>query len=125
MRSTARRAGLVLSGLVFAGAGLIVGAPEAYAGTDESIVTERGSVAWFHDGDEVVACDAKADGLSIEANYRLRGQTGVGRVLHAAGAGNCESVTWDKNEGDTVEIRMCYRDDFVILECSGWQAALA
>jgi hypothetical protein len=125
MQSTARRAALLFTGLVCAGAGLVAGAPQAAAGTDESIVTERGSVSWFHDGDKVLACDANEDGLSIEANYRLAGDTGTGRVLHAAGAGKCESATWDKNEGDTVEIRMCYRDDFVITECSDWQRAEA
>jgi hypothetical protein len=82
-------------------------------------------VSWFHDGDEVVVCDAKADGLSIEANYRLAGETTPGRVLHAAGAGNCDSATWDKNEGANIEIRICYRDGVIITECSGWQAAEA
>jgi hypothetical protein len=125
MKFTARRAKFLFTGLVVAGAGAVVGAPVAGAGSDESIVTERGSVAWFHDGDKVVACDAKEDGLSIEANYRLEGTTTPGRVLHAAGAGTCEEVTWDKNEGDTVEIRMCYRDGFVITRCSDYQKAVA
>ena len=54
--------------------------------------------------------NAKADGRSIEANYRLAGDTTTGRVLHAAGAGNCRTVTWDKTEGANVQIRMCYRE---------------
>ena len=125
MPSTARRARLLFTSLVLAGAGVLVGAPEASAGSNETIVTERGSVAWYHDGDKVVACYAKKDGLSIEANYRLAGGTTPGRVLHVAGAGNCDTATWDKSEGANIEIRMCYRDGIVITECSGWQRAEA
>ena len=91
----------------------------------QSVVTARGSVGWFHDGDKVQVCDAKADGLSIEANYRLAGDTTPGRVLHVAGAGNCDSLVWDKTEGANIQIRMCYRDGFVITKCSDWQAAEA
>ncbi len=125
MQSIARRAALTFTGIVVGTTGVLAASSAVLAGSDESIVTERGSVAWFHDGDRVVACDAKADGLSIEANYRLTGTTTPGRVVHAAGAGNCESVTWDKTEGADVEIRMCYRDGFVITTCSDWQAAEA
>lgn len=64
-------------------------------------------------------------GLSIEANYRLAGDTTPGRVLHVAGAGKCDTAIWDTNEGANIELRMCYRDDFVITECSGWQKAEA
>jgi hypothetical protein len=121
----ARRAALAFTGVLMTGAGVLVGAPEASAGANQMITTERGSVAWYHDGDEVVACDAKADGMSIEANYRLVGDTTPGRVLHAAGAGNCETATWDKDEGQDIEIRMCYRDGIVITDCSDWQRAEA
>lgn len=44
MLSTARRATLMFTGLVLAGASVVIGAPEASAGQDQSIVTERGSV---------------------------------------------------------------------------------
>jgi len=78
-----------------------------------------------HDGDQVVACDSNGDGLSIEANYRLAGDTTPGKVLHVAGAGNRDDDTWDKTEGANVEIRMCYRDGIVVTQCSGWQKAEA
>ena len=123
--SIMKRVLMPLAGLGLAVAGALMTATPAWAGVDQSIVTARGSVAWYHDGDKVVACDAKKDGLSIEANYRLSWQDGPGRVLHAAGAGNCKQVTADKNEGDIVEIRMCYRDDIVILDCSDWQRGRA
>ncbi|TCO32748.1 hypothetical protein EV652_104354 [Kribbella steppae] len=125
MRFRARTARFLFAGLLLVGAGAVVGAPTAAAGSNESVVTERGSVAWYHDGDKVVVCDAKADGLSIEANYRLAGGTTPGRVLHVAGAGNCDSKIWDKTEGQNIQIRMCYRDGFVITKCSNWQAAEA
>ena len=125
MQSIKRRAAMALPAIVAGSAGAIVASSAALAGSDESIVTQRGSVAWYHDGDRVVACDALGDGYSIEANYRLVGDTTPGRVVHAAGAGNCESRTWDKTEGADIEIRMCYRDDFVITKCSDWQRAEA
>jgi hypothetical protein len=125
MRTIAQRAGFLLASLVLAGVGTIAGAPAASAGSDETIVTARGSVGWYHNGDRVVACDAKKDGLSIEANYRHEGGTSTGRVLHVAGAGECDSETWNLYEGANIEIRMCYRDDFVITKCSGWQNAEA
>ncbi len=123
--SIMKRALMPMAGAGLAIAGALMTATPAWAGVDQSIVGARGSVAWYHAGDKVVACDAKKDGYSIEANYRLAGQTGPGRVVPAVGAGNCEQVTADKNEGDTVEIRMCYRDDFVILDCSNWQRGKA
>lgn len=95
------------------------------AGQDQDIVTARGSVAWFHDGDLIQACDARRDGISIEANYRLAGDQTPGRVLHVAGAGNCDKRTWDKSEGQSIEIRMCYRDGIIITTCSDWQSAEA
>jgi hypothetical protein len=125
MRTMAQRAGFFLASLVLAGVSNIAGAPAASAGSDETIVTARGSVGWYHNGDRVVACDAKKDGLSIEANYRHEGGTSPGRVLHVAGAGNCDSETWNTYEGANIEIRMCYRDGFVIAKCSGWQNAVA
>ena len=125
MRTIAQRAGFLLAGLVLAGVGDIAGARAAAAGSDESIVTARGSVWWYHDGDRVVVCDAKKDGLSIEANYRHAGDQSPGRVLHVAGAGECDSETWNTYEGANIEIRMCYRDGFVITKCSGWQKAEA
>ena len=82
-------------------------------------------MSWFHDGDKIQVCDAKADGLSIEAGDRLAGASGPGRVLHVAGAGNCDSTTWDKTEGANIQIRMCYRDNIIITTCSGWQNAEA
>ncbi len=125
MRFRARSARFLFAGLLLVGAGMVAGAPTAAAGSNESVVTARGSVGWFHDGDKVQVCDAKADGLSIEANYRLAGDTTPGRVLHVAGAGNCDSLVWDKTEGANIQIRMCYRDGFVITKCSDWQAAEA
>ena len=125
MKSIAPRATLALTSIVVGGTGALAASSAAVAGSDESIVTARGSVAWFHDGDQVVACDAKADGRSIEANYRLAGDTTTGRVLHAAGAGNCRTVTWDKTEGANVQIRMCYRDGIIVTTCSNWQNAEA
>jgi hypothetical protein len=125
MRFRARSARFLFAGLLLVGAGMVVGAPTAAAGSNESVVTSRGSVGWFHDGDTIQVCDAKADGLSIEANYRLAGDTTPGRVLHVAGAGNCDSKVWDKTEGQNIQIRMCYRDGFVITKCSSWQAAEA
>jgi hypothetical protein len=124
MSSITRRAALAFTGLVVGGAGALLGSPAAQAGSDESIVTARGSVAWYHDGDQLVACDAKADGYSIEANYREAGSISTGRVLHAGGgAGSCETRTWDKPEKTDIEIRMCYRDDYIITTCSDWQRA--
>jgi hypothetical protein len=125
MRFRARSARFLFAGLLLVGAGMVAGAPAAAAGSNESVVTARGSVGWFHAGDKVQVCDAKADGLSIEANYRLAGDTTPGRVLHVAGAGNCDSKVWDKTEGANIQIRMCYRDGFVITKCSDWQAAEA
>ena len=126
MQSAARRTALALTAIALGCIGALTGDSAAMAGSDESIVTARGSVAWYHDGDQLVACDAKADGYSIEANYRLAGGTGTGRVLHAGGgAGTCEDRTWDKEEKTDIEIRMCYRDDFVITKCSDWQRAQA
>jgi hypothetical protein len=125
MQSITRHFARALIAIVLGVTGALAASSAAMAGSDESIVTARGSVAWYHDGDQVVACDAKADGYSIEANYRLAGGTGTGRVLHAAGAGTCETRTWDKNENTDIEIRMCYRDDFVITKCSDWQRAEA
>ena len=69
MRFRARSARFLFAGLLLVGAGMVAGAPTAAAGSNESVVTARGSVGWFHDGDKVQVCDAKADGLSIEANY--------------------------------------------------------
>ncbi len=125
MRSTARRVGVVFASLVLAGVSATVAAPTAFAGSDEQIVTSKGSVGWQHSGDKVTVCDAKKDGLSVEVNYRLAGDTTPGRVLHVAGAGNCDSRVWDKTEGADIEIRMCYRDNIVVTECSGWQKAEA
>jgi hypothetical protein len=125
MRTIAQRAGFLLASLVLAGVSGIVGAPAASAGSDETIVTARGSVGWYHDGDKVVACDAKKDGLSIEANYRHAGDQSPGRVLHAAGAGNCDTETWNTYEGANIQIRMCYRDGSIVIKCSGWQNAEA
>ena len=58
-------------------------------------------------------------------NYRLAGDTSPGRVLHVAGAGNCDSATWDKTEGANIQIRMCYRNGPVVTACSNWQTAEA
>lgn len=125
MRFRARNARILTAGLLLVGAGMVVGAPTASAGSNEQVVTARGSVGWYHDGDKLVVCDAKKDGISIEANYRIAGSTSSGRVLHVAGAGNCDSRVWDKAEGTDIEIRMCYRDGIIVTKCSDWQAAEA
>ena len=125
MRSTARGVGVLLSSLVLASAGTVAGATAAYAGSDESITTRTGNVAWYHDGDKIVACDADKDGLSIDAGYRRAGDSGLGYRVNAAGAGNCDSTTWNLPERTPVEIRMCYRQGSVLIECSGWQRASA
>jgi hypothetical protein len=123
--SIMKRALMPMAGAGLAVVGALMTATPASAGVDQSIVTARGSVAWYHDGDIVQVCDAKKDGYSIEANYRLSWQMGPGRVVHVAGAGKCDQVTDDKNEGHTIEIRMCYRDDFIITKCSDWQRGKA
>jgi hypothetical protein len=125
MRFRAQTARSLFAGLLLVGAGAVVAAPTAAAGSNESVVTEKGSVGWYHAGDKIVVCDAKKDGISIEANYRIAGGTTPGRVLHVAGVGNCDSEVWDKTEGQNIEIRMCYRDGIIVTKCSDWQAAEA
>ena len=125
MRSTARRVGVLLSSLVLASVGTIAVATSASAGSNQLITTKSGNVAWYHDGDKILACDADKDGMSIDANYRRGGDSGLGYTVNASGAGNCDSTTWNLEEGRPVEIRMCYRQGGVILECSAWQRGVA
>ena len=123
MHFLARSTAVVFAGLVASIVGAIVWAPAASAGSNESIVTARGSVSFFHSGDKLLACDAKKDGLSIEGHFQFVDSGSPHEILHAAGVGNCDSGVWDTYEGADIEIRMCYRKDFVITKCSGWQRA--
>jgi hypothetical protein len=82
-------------------------------------------VGWYHHGDRVVVCDARKDGLSIEANHRHAGDQGPGRVVHDAGAGNCDTEARDTHEGANIQTGMCYRDGVIVTECSDWQNAEA
>lgn len=125
MRFISREAAVLMFSSVLAVAALGAAAAPASAGSDEFIGTATGNVAWFHDGDQMLVCDTKKDGLSIEGHFRLAGSNGVGKILHAAGDGNCVDKVWDTYEGANIEIEMCYRDDFVITKCSDWQRAEA
>ena len=124
MRFIARGA-VLIAGLVVAFVVALAGAPAASAGSDELIFTPGGEVSWSHDGDKVLVCDGRRDGLSIEGHYRFVGDTYPGHVYDAAGVGDCERATWDTYEGADIEIQLCYRDDFVITKCTNWQRAEA
>lgn len=123
MQLKARPAAVLLTALIAGMVATLAWAPAASAGSDESIVTSRGSVSWFNQGDTTLACDSKKDGLSIEGHVRFVGRNQPSVVLHAAGAGNCDDRVWDTYEGADIEIQLCYRKDFQITKCSAYQRA--
>ncbi|WP_148573989.1 hypothetical protein [Nocardioides caldifontis] len=125
MAAEGRRVAAVFWGSLLAGAGLLLTAPAAHAGSSEAISTSRGTVAWAHSGDKISVSDNKKDGISIEANYRRDTLSAPLGILHVAGVGKSRSRVWDLFEGTDIKIRMCYRDGIVVIKCSDWQKAEA
>ncbi len=123
MHLMARRTAVLFATLIAGIVATLVWAPAASAGSDESIVTSRGSVSWFNVGDKTLTCDSLKDGLSIEGHFRFVGRVNPSRILHAAGAGNCDNGTWDTYEGADIEIQLCYRKGSQITACSDYQRA--
>jgi hypothetical protein len=124
-RFTARRVGVLLSSLAMAGAGIVVGATPASAGSDQVILTLKGSVGWHHAGDKLEVADNKKDGLGIEGWVRNT----VSRIPHSlyvAGAHTSKTRSFSYYpEGTKVQIRMCYRHGAVTTKCSEWVNAEA
>lgn len=124
--STARRVTVLASSFALAAVGTVVtatAASAASAGENEAITTDRGRVAFYHDGDKVYVSDTKKDGMSIMGYYK--GEAGIEHELRASGVGETVYKTYDQREGSKVYIQMCYRDGNVIVKCSKWQAGIA
>jgi len=118
-----------LAAAVLALALLVFGlsAPDALAGTNQAIQTEKGSVYFDHYGEYLTACDKKYDGQGVRA-YLYWSSTKTGKVTDYDSYGGetlCEGVNLSIPEGTTVWLQMCYTDNKVDVKCSKTQRAEA
>ena len=101
--------------------------PAAFAGSDESIETDKGLVAFDHHGEWLWACDTWYDGRGVRA-YLHWSSTESAKVTDTTsygGASLCEAINLSIPEGTTVWLQMCYTDNGVDVECSNSQRAEA
>ena len=123
MRSSVRRAGVLLAGLALAGVGATAGATAASAGQFQSITTKRGWINFDPSGDKVRVGDTKKDGISIRGYYK--GEAQAEHILEVGGYGKTKTRTFNQPEGQKVWIQLCYRKGSTITKCSKWQRGRA
>ncbi|MFD7284172.1 hypothetical protein ACFV80_46210 [Streptomyces sp. NPDC059862] len=105
----------------------LAAATAAYAGTDERITVEGGTVTFTHEGDYIDAYDLKADGYCMTAELYIND-------FHQHSVTACGYNTYKYkslstlNEGTPVYLRACYTNmnsdgSYTRAQCSGWQGA--